>query len=394
MNFEWFEKIPTAVKRALVGIGVVAFAYLAIGSLVFPEWFHSLLWDKGYSSAEYWSGGLEFWTQEHPELFYFGIAAFFVVLYLAFRYRSLLFRIIDRLDGWIFALSLLGIIIVSLAVGRYASSFLFMGSNAAQISAMNSALQQVAAYGRPPIIEAPIDFHYLDGDRVKALYSQIEPELVEQQRTVGGVGSISGKVGVKAEAVEAEIGANKQSTTNSTYQRVIFSSERQCIEVMNYLLRTNRTQYYMDDERWLSERTTTDFIQKYSQLIKGMYAPTPIPLEKIPEIKPVSSKEEQVATALRLKQYQDQMNAEMMSLQGMIIVNGLFTVTRSSQGNLELTESFAEKPTKIFFKSVVPLAFQSSRISPGSKVRLRVFGTVLHPPDEQGNIALRPTAIF
>jgi hypothetical protein len=63
-----------------------------------------------------------------------------------------------------------------------------------------------------PHVSTPVDFRYIDRERVDALYSQIEPEMSEKERTVATSRSSKGKLGVGVSGtVNAEVEAGKEA---------------------------------------------------------------------------------------------------------------------------------------------------------------------------------------
>jgi hypothetical protein len=88
-----------------------------------------------------------------------------------------------------------------------------------------------------PHIAAPVDFQYIDKERVDALYNQIEPEITEKERKVGTSGSVKGKLGLGVSGTaNAELEAGKEASATSSFARATFSSERKCVTLMNYIV--------------------------------------------------------------------------------------------------------------------------------------------------------------
>ena len=63
---------------------------------------------------------------------------------------------------------------------------------------------------KAPAVEVPIDFHFLDENRIEALYNQLEPDLVEQQRTVSTEDGASLAAGVNVGPGLKKSGSGRQ----------------------------------------------------------------------------------------------------------------------------------------------------------------------------------------
>lgn len=243
------------------------------------------------------------------------------------------------------------------------------------------------------MIQAPVDFEYIDKERVQGLYNQIEPELVEAQSSVGTGRSLTAKAGIEAGPVETELGASKHQESTSTYQHLDFSPERQCVEVMNFLLEGHQANYYTSDRQWISQNAASNFQLQLMLIQKSSTKFKPLPLEQ-PVGGGTPTKEERDAAEDQLKQYEDALNAELTSLQGMVIIDGTFAASYSPQGNPVLVEAFADMPRRLVFRVAAPSTPELSRILSLGRTHLRVFGTVLRPLRENGVIEVRPIAIF
>jgi len=239
-----------------------------------------------------------------------------------------------------------------------------------------------------------VDFHYLDSDRVKALYNEIEQDLVEQQRTVGSTGTVTGKIGGQAGPVEAEIGGSKQQNSSSTYQHLEFSPERKCVEVMNFVLKGNESKYLTTSEDWMKRRQAADFQVQYTailaRIVSGTQGTSPIlPVDTAKN----STKLEQEAATRQLEAYKAQLKSELAALDGLAFVEGDYAIRRTSQGVVILIENFSETP-RIVFRVTASAAQGLNGIAPTGRAHLKVFGTVVRQLLGDAPIEVRPIAIF
>ena len=314
------------------------------------------------------------------------------LLFQSYRRRDKVFSFLDRFAGRLIAGSLLGVVIVLQAVRIYGVPCL----PAQQIYAMayELTLKEVQSVPMNPTIQVPIDFHYLDSERVKVLYNEIEQDLVEQQRTVGSTAAITGKVGGKGGPIEGEIGGSKQQNSSSTYQRLEFSPERKCVELMNYALKANKFKYLTTIDEWLRRRQASDFQARYNEILRrALPATHESPTPTVGGTTTTPTKDEQDAASRQIDSYRDELKSDLASLDGLLFIEGEFAISRTSQGTIILLERFSEIP-RIVVRVTTSAAPGLNGITPGGRARLRVFGTVLRPLVGDAPIEVRPIAIF
>jgi hypothetical protein len=116
------------------------------------------------------------------------------------------------------------------------------------------------------------------------------------------------------------------------------------------------------------------------------------PLQQTAE--PSPTKEEQEAAQLQLKQYEQELDNELSSLQGEVIVDGDFVIGRLSDGRSVFTERFADNPRRVLFGAEAPSTPDLSRIASIRTTHLHLFGTILRPLGDDGFIEIRPIAIL
>jgi transketolase len=84
-----------------------------------------------------------------------------------------------------------------------------------------------ATIGPTPIeIQPPLDFHYIDDERVSAIYSEVEPDLIESKRTISNGSKTEVEGGVDAYAASLKAGASKSAQQATEYERSEFSVDR------------------------------------------------------------------------------------------------------------------------------------------------------------------------
>ena len=359
---------------------------------MFPEWFYSLLWEKKYREGDWWADGVDYWLTNNPFLLYVFVTAVVVLMVLAFRRRDRFFSFIDRFALPLIGSSLAAVVITALVIRIYGSPCLPAGQLYAL--AYELALKEIKYLSPNPTIQAPVDFHYLDAERAKALYNEIEQDLVEKERTVGSTGEMKGKIGGKAGPVEGEISGSKEQKSSSTYQRLEFSPERQCVEVMNYLLTENRSKYLTTIDDWLRRKQAADFQVRYNEILnRALWGAQNISSNPAGDATKSPTKDERDAAARWLEQNKGELKSELASLDGLLFIDGEFTISRTSQGTVVLIEKFSEIP-RISFRVTASAAPGLNEIAPSGRAHLRVFGTVVRPLVGDTPIEVRPIAVF
>jgi hypothetical protein len=366
--------------------------YLVAGSPIFPEWYYTLLWEGGYADSSWWQAGLDFWVTDHPFWFYVGITVAVGLLIVGFRRRATVLSFIDRFAFRLIAWSLVGAVIAGLVVRIYGAPCLPAGQLNAIVYEL--ALKEFKSVSFNPTVQVPVDFHYIDTERVKSLYNEIEQELVEQQRTVGSTGAITGKIGGKAGPIEGEIGGSKQQNSSSTYQRLEFSPERKCVEVMNYVLKVKESKYLTTFDDWLRRRQAANFQTRYNDILRRALQAAPnAPSTPLGDTAKSPTKDEQEAAAQQLEGYKGELKSELASLNGLLFVEGDFAISATSPGTVTLVEKFSETP-RIVFRITAPGAPGLSAIVPSRRAHFKIFGTVVRPLVGDAPIELRPIAVF
>ena len=206
-----------------------------------------------------------------------------------------LFRVLDKFGGRITFVAVWTVVLAFLLVYRaYHPTGPNVFERLTQINELT--FNQMRAVNSLPAVQTPIDFHYLDSRRVDALYSQLEPELVEKQRTVAETLTGRAKAGIEAGPANVEAGVERGKASTSSYSRTDFSSERKCIVVMEYVIANNISRYYTSRDRWMLTNhmlwSIVEAQQEQSNVVlKGMGSGMPVKREPPPNEAEVLQKE-------------------------------------------------------------------------------------------------------
>jgi hypothetical protein len=317
-----------------------------------------------------------------------------VVLGIVFRARF--FGFVDRFAG--------NITFASLVI-LFTSALIVYHTQRAQQELIHSLQvnllewDQVEAFLRAsnvaPHVPTPVDFRYVDKERVDALYNQIEPDMPEKERTVATSGSIKGKVGVGVSGtLNAEAEAGKGVSSTSSFAHTTFSAERKCVILMNYIVDNRQPGYFTNSKGWFWGREKAALI---AQIERSKTAPVDLstirPIQPLDDRSTDTSTEEQKREAERkAKEYNAELQNGLKSLSGFVFIDGDFD--KSVNGDtLTLSETFSRKPNKVVFRLNVPKA-EMPILQNVDRLRLRIFGDVISPLSGDGYVDVRPIAAY
>jgi hypothetical protein len=384
-TLEWWQKALTVLKRVVTLSALALAIYVFVGCWIFPVWWYEWLWKGEFQNADYYLQALQILLDHFFWLVLIIIGGILVASLLGRIFKKQLFRFVDAFGGLIVFVLLLGL----------ATTFIFLyhehhwtGTDVwSEMEKVNEGTRN-ALDGLNiiyfPGIQTPIDFDYIDRERVDALYNQIEPELVEKERTISDNAASQSKLGVGGAGISAETQRGKTSTSTSSLSRPQFTQERECIEVMRYLVKTRGAKAYTTSDSWMYVHQAAENIANLqSQQLSAALARfrAELGLEPLPPISKVPSTDDDRQRGLR---------TELRSLQGLIFLDNVFERLGSTT-DLSLVGKFSTKPSAVTFRAHIPKTGKADLPKHG---RLRVFGDVVRPLEEDGYIDVRAIAVF
>jgi hypothetical protein len=383
-------------KRSFAIAAVAVTVYVMVGCALFADWWYRFLWD-GKFNWYYVADGLKFLLDDYFPLSIGIVLTVCVVFALGSVFNARLFRYVDKFAGRI-ALAAVLLLFPTALIMYHTEKPLHDLLHATELNlmTMDNIQSFLAASNSPPHILPPVDFHYIDKNRVDELYNQIEPDLIEKERTVAKTTSAKGKVGVGVSAATAEAEAGKSESSTSSFARATFSTERKGVELMNYVVNNRAPKYYTNSRGWFLGRENAALAL---QMEKEKNAP--VDWSKLKPIKPVSdsviggdppSEEEKREAERKAKQYQSELFGQLESLGGYVFVAGEFDLTLNGDA-LMLAETFSVKPRRVVFRIYVPKS-QMTEFQNQSRLRLSVFGDTTRPLSSDGYVDVRPIAIY
>jgi hypothetical protein len=281
------------------------------------------------------------------------------------------------------------------------------GNDIERVSAIAEAAEADKGW-TPPVIETPVDFRYLDKDRISALYSEVESEFPEKERTVSS--EHSGDLTLGTAASKAELSGKATQTTS--YERQNLSPQRKCINLLNALLPRWKIAYYSTVDEWreheiehlrrvlaASARASADLVADEARMLAGQKdihgKDMGEPFLKLNEqfVKELIKPEDAKALKRRLLPAAERnLRLELAELQGLLVVDGTFRKVSTSVQNQIFEATFGYVPRRVAFRFSLDKQQKAEPMDDGS--HLRVFGSVVHQLNGGDHIDILPIAVF
>jgi hypothetical protein len=378
-------------KRAFALGAVAVTVYVTVGCVIFGGWWYGLLWD-GEFNWSYVADGLKVLLDEYFFLSMCIVFAVVAAFILGSFFKLRLFRLVDKFAGRIVLATIL-ILFTTAIVVYHTEKSQYDLQHAVELSVLtiDNIQKSLAASNSPPHIMPPVDFQYIDKSRVDELYNQIEPDLIEKERTVDKTHSAKGKLGAGVSGVangEAEVG--KTESDKSTFERATFTTERKCVDLMNYVVDNRAPKYYTTSPWWFVGRLRTALALTMEQIRKAPFNLSNIPREK--HFGDPPSEEDKREAEQKVKQYQSELQNDLENLTGYVFIEGDFGGAVNGD-TLTLTEAFSVKPRKVVFRINLPKS-QMPEFQNQNKVRLTVFGDTIRPLSKDGYVDVRIIAAY
>jgi hypothetical protein len=375
-------------KRFTALASVALLIYVVVGSMLFGQWWCVFFWRGGYKDFEFIAYGLRVLQDLYFPLVLVTIAGFIVASIMGALLRHRLFSLTDKFAGMIIFVAIMTIVVD--AVILYHIQYERLTVSRAGIAELRDWVHEMQAAFKPPQVNPPIYFHYLDSARVEALYNQIQPELEEKQRTVLRSSTLKGEAAAGVGDARLGIEGEKANESKSTFGRSDFSSDRKCVEVMRYVRETWPASYYTTASQWYLNIMLEEKADWYYELFSGW----PIDPTRAKPALPLSegTTEAREIEAAQPAERQTELRMELRSLRGLVFVDGGFQESANGESGI-LFEEFSERPFKASFRIFLPRGAIHD-IPAKKSLHLTVFGDVIRPLGDDGVADIRAVAVY
>jgi len=385
------------LKRLFVSIGIIGTLYVLIGSQLYPGWYFGLIWRAKALEFSYWRDGFYYLLNEASYYLIVGAIGAFLLAIKLYKTRQKFLPFVDRYWLWFCLGSIISI--GSTAVLIYKNNY----KTYAALESLENLGPAILEVGKSfkslnAIPNPPIDFEYLDVGTIEKMYSQIGPALVEQKRITESTNTKDAKASIGASPAKIEGSVGQGEKAESVEERLKFSAERKCVELMRFTADQGTLHNYSDDLAWTTAHIWSELEQNLAKNRELLKPDSPVTRESLEQLRaePIPT------TPAEIKKHSDEvtekwntmLKSELTDLKGTVLVKGIFSAKLSPNNSLILTHVFQTKPRTVFFETS---AFRSKRffeLTGPRKVNLYVFGTVISPLDKEGKITMHPLAVF
>lgn len=385
------SRVYVFARRSLVILSPMIAIYVLVGSCLYPGWWFGLLWG-GHFNRDYVADGLGSVPQENFGLLLSVVIAAFVLTVLGLTFRTHLPHFLDNFGGYVLVTS--GFVLLTTSLVVYHTQWLpYTVEQTLEMSLLTiqRANREIASVGSHTAqhVAGPVDFHFINSERIVALYSQIESDLSEEKRVVSSTGNIRGKAGVAAGVVTAEAEGNKGATSTSSFTKTELSSSKKCLSVMNNIIDTQSPKHYSSREEWILLKASADRALRDQE---NMGEPNTRDKMESLRIDAAPTPEQLMQEAKKTKEYDAELQGELQSLRGYVFVEGEFERTADGDSVTLIRKFSTPGDKKVAFRFSLPKS-GTQGIPEMSRLYLRIFGDVLHPVDD-GYVDLRVLAVY
>lgn len=374
-------------------------AWASLGTLLFPSWWRGFFFEGGIFNPLYWLegpykfisslfvsraftfGNNRFYVR--PKIFTFlpTIILYFIVSALAVLFALRInrsgirnvFSISSSFPGWKALIPL--VISLFFAVGLLIQP--------EDTSSAISTSKEKNAYLNPPI-----DFIYIDSEKINSLFTQILPNLVIEKVLLEGAKDVGSKAQLGVENLAAvEINYTRLDKQTVALKSVNNTPDRQAVELLNFIIRNNRV------KRYEHIQFQSDFINKL-ETAKALLNNSNIQVDEKNFLK---------ARDKGLIAHITKAREEIENLQGLILVSGNYQIDLSKE-QVILKHNFTKSSTQwpIYFQVVSEKSLGAIKLldAEGETInyskKLEVFGTAEHIEKEGDTLRLviKPYAIW
>ncbi len=386
------------LRRVFAAISAFVCIWVVIGIHLYPDWWYGLFWNAELWNSHYLIEGWFSLIDIHPLAIVFGTLCLTALLVFSFAFRVRLLPWLDRSFWWVLLGTAVFIFIDAVLLHRSMRTEMQMQNNLALSIANLKKVEQVAirAIYEPPEVVPPVDFHYLDEARIRAIYSELEPQLIESQHTVASGKNRGISLGLGTGAISMRGHLNNDKSETSTFKRKDLSSQQMCIALINYSLGHGAHDYTTRNE-WIARQVLAEAIAAgkaaEEKAKKGfdpnLFAPVPLIDQNPTQLSP----EEKREAAADLKRMNSAFVEELKNANGFVLVTGTFLVSSDADG-FNYEETYSSRPIKVNFRFHLPHSSPIPIARTGERPTLRVFGDITQQLDRNGDITIHPLAVF
>jgi hypothetical protein len=381
----------------LVAAVVILIAlYVIAGSVIYPLYWFEFMFGRGLSRSNLAAYGFSYQLQEAPWLIWGLIIAVPVVCFVVWKWLPWVTDVFRRRALPIIAMSVVFLVVDALVLYQTQKFNYTVYSGLHKIVGAAVQLPQaLAEMGLPPsAIAPPVDLIYVDSKRISELYSELQPDLIESERTRTAEKKADESIGLEAKPMTLKSEGLRDQTETQKLTHPDPSTSQRCLALFKNILSrkdppyyntfamTSNFQFFTQIKQLLvSARDATASDSVFSDPAPGMHTAAAVinRLNEAREKTPPNEVERRV-------------REQLTSLSGLVVVQGDFDRTSIQGGLAEFQEQFKKAPRQIFFR--FPLRDKEAlHLLPGRSTLL-VLGDVIKKWDAGPYIDFQPIVII
>jgi hypothetical protein len=383
-----------ALRRICVSLILLATLWIVIGSAVYPLWWFEFIFKRGFTNWPLYLFGFGYlfdaanWLLIAVPVAFAGIAFFF------WKFRGAFVKLIDGAGPYIVLGSITACALDAYILNKTQRDHYELDAGLLRIGdSITQVVAALAELGLPPSrIDPPVDFLYVDAGRVARIYTETEPSLREQRRTLSEERKKDNGVDLDRKPLTAKLGGSTSSKETREFRAIDPSTTRKCLDLMNGLLERPTPPYYATYQQLHVFQRLTQARDLMKSIHNSLQQPSlfliQVPNEKVALLKQMNEINKKENPTVVEKAIRGQLG----QLSGLIIVQGDFDRVAGHHSSAEFREQFKAPPNPIYFHFRIYDDHAMPRLPQHGK-RL-VLGNVIQRWDGEHDIELNPLAIF
>jgi hypothetical protein len=381
------------VGPAAAGI-ILATVWLVVGSIVYPLYWFEFIFKGGFHNLALASYGFDY-LLKNVSWVLFVVPIFLLLVWISARFwvRGI-GDFLGRFSFHIVTLCLVACLADAYALNRTQrwKYEVFYGLRNIVGATLQLSRVLVESALPPARIVPPADFLYVDTERVNRLHSELQPELIERERTLSTQNKTDNTIGLERKPLELKTNGEHSSAEARKFAAVDPTVSQKALAVINDLLSRETPPYYSSFAQLSGFQLLSQARHLVTSSQKSLDAHSlflgPIDTAEVQALK-------QMAEALKKTPAADVekgVRVQLSGLAGLILVNGDFARVGVQGDSVTVAEQFKPPPKPIFFR--FSLVDRKAAALMQSHAKLFVLGEVIKTWDGGPYVDFLPIAVL
>jgi hypothetical protein len=381
------------VRFAAAGV-TLATIWLVVGSIVYPLYWFEFIFKGGFHNLALAAYGFDYLLQ-HVSWVLFAVPILLLLVWISARFwvRDI-GDFLGRFSFHIVILCLVACLVDAYALNRRQRWKYEVFYGLRNIAGATLQLSRVLVESAlpPARIVPPADFLYVDAERVNRLHSELQPELVERERTLSTQNKTGNSIGLERKPLELKADGEHSSTEARKFAAIDPTVSQKALTVINDLLSRETPPYYssfaqLSGFQLLSQaRHLVTSSQKSLEAHSLFLSPTDTAEAQVLRQMAEARKKTPAADV------EKGVRVQLSGLAGLILVNGDFKRVGVQGDSVTAAEQFKPPPKPIFFRFSL-VHTKTAALIP-SHAKLFVLGEVIKSWDGGPYVDLLPIAVL